>query len=52
MTRCNIAALDRRNVVSFFERQPNAWPKLVVEVLCDRLDRSRCIMTSSQIRLP
>ena len=39
MTRCNIAVLDRRDVVSFFERQPNAWPKLV-EVLCDRLRRT------------
>ncbi len=39
MTRCNIAVLDRRDVLSFFERHPNAWPKLV-EVLCDRLRRT------------
>jgi CRP-like cAMP-binding protein len=39
MGRCNIAVLDRRDVLSFFERQPNAWPKLV-EVLCDRLRRT------------
>jgi CRP/FNR family transcriptional regulator, cyclic AMP receptor protein len=39
MTRCSIAVLDRRDVLSFFERQPNAWPKLV-EVLCDRLRRT------------
>ncbi len=39
MSRCNIAVLDRRDVLSFFERQPNAWPKLV-EVLCDRLRRT------------
>src|SRR5262249_45561324 len=39
MSRCTIAVLDRRDVLSFFERQPNAWPKLV-EVLCDRLRRT------------
>jgi CRP-like cAMP-binding protein len=39
MTRCNIAVLDRRDVLAFFERHPNAWPKLV-EVLCDRLRRT------------
>ena len=39
MSRCNIAVLDRRDVMSFFERQPTVWPKLV-EVLCDRLRRT------------
>ena len=39
MTACNIAVLDRRDVLSFFERHPAAWPKLV-EVLCDRLRRT------------
>jgi len=39
MSRCNVAVLDRRDVVAFFERHPNAWPKLV-EVLCDRLRRT------------
>lgn len=39
MTRCSVAVLDRRDVLSFFERHPNAWPKLV-EVLCDRLRRT------------
>jgi CRP-like cAMP-binding protein len=39
MTRCNVAVLDRRDVLAFFERQPKAWPKLV-EVLCDRLRRT------------
>jgi CRP/FNR family cyclic AMP-dependent transcriptional regulator len=39
MSRCNIAVLDRRDVLSFFERHANAWPKLV-EVLCDRLRRT------------
>jgi CRP/FNR family transcriptional regulator, cyclic AMP receptor protein len=39
MSRCSVAVLDRRDVLSFFERQPNAWPKLV-EVLCDRLRRT------------
>ena len=39
MTRCNIAVLDRRDVLAFFQRQPSAWPKLV-EVLCERLRRT------------
>ncbi len=39
MTRCSIAVLDRRDVLSFFERHPIAWPKLV-EVLCERLRRT------------
>jgi CRP-like cAMP-binding protein len=39
LTACNIAILDRRDVVMFFERNPRAWPKLV-EVLCDRLRRT------------
>src|SRR5690348_3208685 len=39
MTKCHVAVLDRRDVLAFFERQPQAWPKLV-EVLCDRLRRT------------
>jgi len=39
MNRCNIAVLDRRDVLTFFQRHPNAWPKLV-EVLCERLRRT------------
>jgi len=34
-----LALLERRDVVSFFERNPTAWPKLV-EVLSDRLRRT------------
>lgn len=33
---CRLAVLDRRDVLSFFERNPSAWPKLV-GVLCQRL---------------
>jgi CRP/FNR family transcriptional regulator, cyclic AMP receptor protein len=33
---CALAVLERRDVLEFLERQPNAWPR-VVEVLCDRL---------------
>ena len=33
---CTLAILDRRDVLSFFERNPSAWRKLV-EVLCQRL---------------
>src|SRR5262245_14185824 len=39
MTKCSIAALDRRDVLAFFERHPAAWPKLV-DVLCERLRRT------------
>jgi CRP/FNR family transcriptional regulator, cyclic AMP receptor protein len=36
---CTLALLDRRDVLSFFERNPAAWPKLL-EVLSDRLRRT------------
>jgi CRP/FNR family transcriptional regulator, cyclic AMP receptor protein len=35
-TACTVAILDRRNILSFFERNPSAWPSLV-KVLCQRL---------------
>jgi len=33
---CTLAILDRHDILSFFERNPSAWPKLVT-VLCQRL---------------
>ncbi len=36
MTTCALAVLERRDVLEFLERQPNAFPR-VVEVLCERL---------------
>jgi len=36
---CTLAILDRRDILSFFERNPSAWPKLV-GVLCQRLRRT------------
>jgi len=39
MTGCDLAVLERRDVMEFLERQPNAWPRLV-EVLCGRLRAS------------
>ncbi len=39
MTPCSVAVLDRREVMAFFTRHPDAWPKLV-EVLCERLRRT------------
>jgi len=36
MTECSLALLYRRDVLSFFERHPDAWPRLV-DVLCERL---------------
>ena len=35
----HINILDRRDILSFFERTPSAWPKLVA-VLCQRLRRT------------
>lgn len=35
-TTCTLAVLDRQDVLSFFERNPSAWPK-IVGVLCQRL---------------
>ena len=36
---CTLAILDRRDILSFFERNPSAWLK-IVEVLCHRLRRT------------
>jgi CRP-like cAMP-binding protein len=36
MTACNLAILERRDVLSFFEHHPGAWLGLV-QVLCQRL---------------
>jgi len=36
MMDCDLAVLERRYVMEFLERQPDAWPRLV-EVLCSRL---------------
>jgi len=38
-TACLVAILDRRDILSFFERTPSAWPNLV-KVLCQRLRRT------------
>ena len=35
-TACTLAVLERRDVLSFFQRHPSAWPGLV-EMLCERL---------------
>jgi len=35
-TACTVAILDRREILSFFERNPSVWPSLV-KVLCQRL---------------
>jgi CRP/FNR family transcriptional regulator, cyclic AMP receptor protein len=36
MSACSLAILERREVLSFLERYPHVWPKLVA-VLCSRL---------------
>jgi CRP/FNR family cyclic AMP-dependent transcriptional regulator len=38
-TPSTLAMLHRQDVLSFFERNPSAWPK-IVEVLCQRLRRT------------
>jgi len=38
-TACTLAILDRRDILSFFERNPAAWLK-IIEVLCHRLRRT------------
>jgi CRP/FNR family transcriptional regulator, cyclic AMP receptor protein len=38
-TACTLAILDRHDILSFFDRNPAAWPKLV-EILCQRLRRT------------
>jgi CRP/FNR family transcriptional regulator, cyclic AMP receptor protein len=39
MTDCTLAVLERRDVLSFLEGHPSAWPRLV-ELLCARLRHS------------
>lgn len=36
MTACSLAILERRQVLSFLDRHPHVWPK-IVDVLCSRL---------------
>jgi CRP-like cAMP-binding protein len=38
-TACSLAILDRREVLTFFERYPNAWLN-IVNVLCNRLRKT------------
>jgi CRP-like cAMP-binding protein len=38
-TPCMLAMLYRQDILSFFEKNPSAWPKLI-EVLCQRLRRT------------
>ena len=39
VTPCSLAILTRNDVLTFLERTPTSWPKLV-EVLCERLRRT------------
>jgi CRP-like cAMP-binding protein len=51
-TPCTLALLDRRDVLSFFERNPSAWPKLV-EVICQRLRNTDQILAEvALLQLP
>ena len=51
-TPCTLAMLYRHDVLSFFERNPSAWPKLV-EVLCQRLRRTNMVFAEvALLQLP
>jgi CRP/FNR family transcriptional regulator, cyclic AMP receptor protein len=39
VTKCSLAVLERREILSFFERHPAAWAN-IVDVLCNRLRRT------------
>jgi CRP/FNR family transcriptional regulator, cyclic AMP receptor protein len=39
MTKCSLAMLERREVLTFFERYPSAWLN-IVNVLCERLRKT------------
>jgi CRP/FNR family transcriptional regulator, cyclic AMP receptor protein len=39
MTPCSLAVLDRRDILSFLQHHPGAWPN-IVNVLCDRLRKT------------
>lgn len=51
-TPCTLAILHRHDVLSFFERNPSAWPKLV-DVLCQRLRRTNVVFAEvALLQLP
>ena len=51
-TPCTLAILHRHDVLSFFERNPSAWPKLV-DVLCQRLRRTNVVFADvALLQLP
>src|SRR5215813_11629069 len=51
-TACTVAVLDRRDILSFFERNPSAWPSLV-KVLCQRLrDTNQAFAEVAFLQLP
>jgi CRP-like cAMP-binding protein len=51
-TACSLAILERRDVLTFFERHPHAWPR-IVEVLCDRFrDNTQHVAEVALLHLP
>jgi len=51
-TACTVAILHRRDILSFFERNPSAWPNLV-KVLCQRLrDTNQVFAEVALLQLP
>jgi CRP/FNR family cyclic AMP-dependent transcriptional regulator len=51
-TPCTLAMLYRQDILSFLERSPSAWPRLV-EVLCQRLRRTNLVFAEvALLQLP
>jgi CRP-like cAMP-binding protein len=49
---CTLAILDRRDILSFFERNPSTWLK-IIEVLCHRLRRTDQVLAEvALLQLP
>ena len=49
---CSLAILDRRDVLYFLERHPEAWPR-IVEVLCERLrENTQHVAEVALLQLP
>lgn len=49
---CTLAILERRDVLTFFERHPHAWPR-IVEVLCERFrDNTQHVAEVALMHLP
>jgi CRP/FNR family transcriptional regulator, cyclic AMP receptor protein len=52
VNECSLAILERRDVLSFFEHHPEAWPR-IVDVLCERLrENTQHVAEVALLQLP